>query len=88
MENFNLPPIRDPITRSGEPMSDVMQMWLGEFIQNLLSYLTSSGIFIPNVTSTDRDGVISPQNGMIIYNTTIGAPQIYQSGAWKTFTTV
>ena len=37
---------------------------------------------VPNMTTTARDTIGAPTNGMIIYNTTTGFPQIYDAGAW------
>lgn len=37
----------------------------------------------PELTTTQRDAVASPNEGMIIFNTTLGAYQIYQDAAWK-----
>lgn len=87
-QDFNTPPVYDPVTDDGSMLSDVMQIWLAEFVQNVSSYLSAFGIFIPQLTSSQRDSINSPQNGMMIYNTTIDSPQIFQSGIWKTFVTV
>lgn len=93
MEDFNTPPTYDPITKQvdgtpGDMMSDVFMIWLGEFYNTLIEYLTSNGIMLPPLSTTDRDGLKNVVNGTIIYNTTVDAPQIYQGGVWKTFTTV
>ena len=37
----------------------------------------------PNMTTTARDTVASPLNGMLIYNTTDGENQMYDGGAWQ-----
>lgn len=36
----------------------------------------------PKITTAERDNISSPENGMIIYNTTIDDLQIYKNGAW------
>ena len=87
MQDIDLPPIYDPVTVNGDLMSSSMQSWLGQFIQTLSEYLSSNGIFIPRITTLQRDLIKNPGN-MMIYNTTVEAPQIYQNGTWKTFTTV
>jgi hypothetical protein len=86
--SFDQPPIYDPITKNGDMPSDIMQSWLSNFYETLVSYLTSTGIFIPRINTFQRNSINTPQNGMIIYNIDLDAPQIYQSGVWKTFTTV
>lgn len=37
---------------------------------------------MPTYTTTDRDAIDNPQDGMIIYNSTIPAFQGRQAGAW------
>jgi hypothetical protein len=88
MEDFNQPPVYDPVTEDGKHMSDVYQIWIAEHVQTLIGYLTTLGIFMPRITTATRDSINTPTNGTIIYNTTVDAPQIYQGGIWKTFTTV
>lgn len=92
MEDFNTPPVYDIFTQkqdgtSGDMMSDLFMVWLGEFYNTIIQYLTSNGIMFPQLSTVDRDGLNNVINGTTIYNTTIDAPQIYQAGIWKTFTT-
>lgn len=39
---------------------------------------------LPNMTTTERDAIGTPANGMLIYNTTTGEFQYYDGGAWQT----
>uniref|UniRef100_UPI0019D337A8 hypothetical protein n=1 Tax=Brachyspira hyodysenteriae TaxID=159 RepID=UPI0019D337A8 len=41
----------------------------------------------PTVTTSQRDSIASPSNGMIVYNSTTGAMNQYIGGAWTTFAT-
>jgi hypothetical protein len=50
----------------------------------LFSGATNSGLTVNNLTTTQRDALVSPTNGTIIYNTTVGEFQIRQGGAWVT----
>lgn len=45
---------------------------------------TTGGFLPPSMTSTQRDAIVSPANGLIIYNTTTGKHQGY-NGAWNDF---
>jgi hypothetical protein len=38
---------------------------------------------VPNMTTTERDNIPTPLNGMLIYNTTTGEFQYYDGGAWQ-----
>lgn len=56
----------------------------GGVITGPVSFSGSTTTFrIPNLTTVERDALVSPQNGMIIYNTTTGTPQIYDGGVWN-----
>ena len=41
---------------------------------------------VDSMTTTERDA-LTPANGMVIYNSTTGALQLRQAGAWVTVTT-
>lgn len=86
--SFDEFPVRDPIVKKEGLLTDV---WLGSFsamYQTLIYYITENGITPPNLTTLQRDAITSPQNGQMIYNTTIDAPQFYQisSKSWRTYT--
>ena len=89
--DFDQFPLYDPIIKAGSnQFSDVWVSALATFLQTLISYLGSYGIVMPSITTAQRNSIQSPQNGQMIYNTDLvptPAPQIYQNGAWKTFTT-
>lgn len=81
-------PVYDSLVKSGtNKMADVWVDFMASFYMNLIGYLSQYGIFIPKLTTAQRDQIQSPQEGQMIYNTSTIAPQIYQAGAWKTFTT-
>lgn len=101
--DFDQFPTYDPLIKSGSnKMSDSWADFLSTFYMNLIGYLTQLGIFIPRVTTAQRDAIQNPQEGQMIYNTdaTPGPPrgaelQIWQVkvvgpnsvGAWRTITT-
>lgn len=47
---------------------------------------TTKGFLPPRMTSTERDAIASPAEGLTIYNTTIKSVQVYNGTAW--FSTV
>jgi hypothetical protein len=92
--DFDQFPLYDNLTKNGtDNMSDV---WIGSmstFFQNLVGYLTQNGIFIPQITTTERDNIQTPVYGQMIYNTTTNEYQGYiattpPAGSWKVFTLV
>lgn len=86
--DFDQFPLYDPLIKSGTlNMSDIWTDFMSTFYMNLIGYIGQNGIFVPQLTSSQRDAIKTPQAGQMIYNTSTNAPQIYQNGAWKTFTT-
>ncbi len=97
--DFDSPPLYDGILNTHNLyFSDI---WIGywtNFIQTLISYLTQFGIFLPQLTTAERNSITTPVEGQLIYNidATVGPPrtaeiQVWQVkagvGAWRTFTT-
>lgn len=92
--DIDFPPLYDKVTKAPEKeqikdmsyfMSDVYRDWLATFIQTLTTYLTSGGIFLPQLTTAQRNALQSPINGQMIYNTTIGSAQYFKAGVWTSF---
>ena len=48
---------------------------------------TTKTLRFPQMTTTQRDNIASPSNGMVVYNTTTGVMNQYIGGAWTTFAT-
>ena len=46
--------------------------------------VSASGILFPSLTTTERDAITSPANGLVIFNTSSNTLQIYISGVWGT----
>lgn len=73
----------DPLVRDrNDKMSDVWISNMSAFIETLQGYLSQFGIFVPQVTTEQRNTIQSPVNGQIIYNTSTNKFQGYENGAW------
>lgn len=80
-------PYYDPLVRNdlSFKMTDV---WIGQmsaFIETLNGYLSSFGMFMPQLTTEERDSIQSPVNGQLIYNTTLDSAQYFKAGTWMSF---
>jgi len=84
--DFESPPVYDAVTR--DKMSETWQAWHSTSWQTLTSYLSSFGMFLPPLTTAQRDSIQTPVDGQMIYNSTLGKAQLREAGAWKTFVTV
>jgi hypothetical protein len=86
--DFDLPPVYDPLTKQVNGKiywADMQRDWMATFVQTIITYLTSGGIFLPQLTTVQRDDLDSPQNGQMIYNTTLGTAQYFKAGVWTSF---
>lgn len=81
--SIDLPPINDAIVDDEGKLTAVWRDWFSTNIGTLITYITQFGIQLPPISSTERDSLISPKNGLVIQNGTTGEPQVYTSGAWK-----
>ena len=80
------PPVYDAIAQNGI-ISPVWQTWFATLIDTLTAYLSVYGIFIPQLTTTDRATIQAPQVGQLIYNTVTDSLQVYRSTGWENINT-
>ncbi len=72
------------IDLSGDRLfSDIWRGSLSTFMQSLQEYLTQNGIFIPKLTTDQRNLIQTPGNGQMIYNTTTNKFQGYENNVWQ-----
>lgn len=48
---------------------------------------TTKGLLFPRMTTTQRDAIASPPNGLLVYNSTTGAVNARAAGAWVALAT-
>ena len=48
---------------------------------------TTRGVLLPRMTTAERDAIASPATGLEIFNTTLGAKQVYNGAAWTSILT-
>jgi hypothetical protein len=88
--SFDEPPLYDAVvsTRSRLNFADIWVGYWSSFYQTLISYLSATGIFLPQLTQDEIDQLENLVNGQMIYNLTVDAPQFWQasSTSWRTFT--
>ena len=81
----NLPTFDKLIKPGTNHMSDVWTNSLATMVQTLQGFLSQNGVFLPVLTTAQRDQIDSPINGQMIYNSTTDKAQVRQAGAWVDF---
>ncbi len=84
--DFDQFPVYDPIVdQDSHNLSNIWVNSISTFYMNLIGYLSQNGIFLPQITTKERDEIDSPVNGQVIYNTTLGTAQYFKAGVWVSF---
>jgi len=79
LDNF---PTYDPITKNGDYLSGIWNDFLATHIESLREYLSQNGMFVPRLTTSQRDSLVNVVNGQVIYNTTLDKFQGREAGSW------
>lgn len=81
--NFDNFPVYDPVIKDGtNKLSNVWSDFMATFVQTLKSYLSQNGIFVPLMTTAQRDAMTNVTNGQMIYNTTTNKFQGRENNVW------
>lgn len=78
-DNF---PTYDPVIKDQVYLSNVWSDFMATFVESLREYLSQSGMFVPRLTTAQRDSLQNVINGQLIYNTSTNKFQGYENGAW------
>lgn len=78
-DNF---PTYDPLVKDQVYLSNIWSDFMATFIESLREYLSQNGIFVPRITTAERNALQNVINGQLIYNTSLEKFQGYENGAW------
>lgn len=75
---FPIPPYREPIYRSAEDMMlGIMNLKWVEFFEKF-----NERLFPQRMTTTEREAIVDPSDGMIVYDTTRHSLFVNENGSW------
>jgi hypothetical protein len=63
-------------------MSDIWISFMTTFAQTVSETISQFGLFVPQITTSQRDSLNSPLNGQVIYNTSTNKFQGRENGVW------
>jgi hypothetical protein len=79
-DNF---PTYDPLIKNQIYLSNLWSDFIATFVETLREYLSQNGIFIPRLTTAQRDALQNVINGQLIYNTTTNKFQGFENNSWQ-----
>ena len=80
--DFDSFPTYDPVIKDEIYLSNIWSDFMATFVESLQGYLSQNGIFVPRLTTVQRDELRNLVNGQLIYNTTLNKFQGYENSAW------
>lgn len=81
--NIQPPPLRSNIRGSDGLMSAAWNVWFNTLYEFIRTSISSNGLLAPSLTTSERDDISNPPNGLIIYNTTESSLQAYINDGWR-----
>ncbi len=84
-------PTYDPVIKDDIYLSNVWSDFIATFVETLQEYLTSDGIVVPNLLTSQRDVIQNPQEGQMIYVTDAKVSAMERTGQlqiWQVVTGV
>lgn len=63
-DNF---PTYDPVIKDNEYLSNIWSDFMATFVESLRGYLSQNGMFVPSLTTVQRDAILNPVEGQMIY---------------------
>jgi hypothetical protein len=86
MNDFDEFPLYDPLIKADTfKLSSVWLDSIATNYQTLITYLTSGGVFFPQLTQAQINVLENPLNGQNVYNSTTGKQQYYSNGSWISY---
>lgn len=68
--------------QNNSAVKNILNSWLSELSEHLKTFLGPDGLRAPQLTTAQRDNIISPPLGSLIYNTTTNKLQLYNNTGW------
>jgi hypothetical protein len=82
-DNF---PTYDPLVKDDVYLSNIWSDFIATFVESLQEYLSSNGMFVPSITLSQRNSILNPVEGQMIYvsdSNTPTLPRTAQLQIWQ-----
>lgn len=79
-DNF---PTYDPLVKDEVYLSNIWSDFMATFVESLREYLSQNGMFVPRITTDQRNALQNVINGQLIYNTSTNKFQGYENNSWQ-----
>jgi|SRR5215475_4400673 len=82
-DNF---PTYDPVIKDKVYLSNIWADFMATFVETLQGYLSQNGMFVPNLTTVERNAIQAPVEGQLIYLSdanTPNSPRTAQLQIWQ-----
>ena len=84
--NFDNFPTYDPVIKDDVYLSNIWSDFMATFVESLSEYLSEHGMFVPRLTTAERDAIQTPVEGQLIYvanSTVTTVPETAHLQIWQ-----
>lgn len=79
--DFDYFPTYDPLVKDQVYLSNVWGDFMATFVESLREYLSSGGVFVPNITKAQQAAIQAPVEGQLVYVSDSNSPTLPRTAA-------
>lgn len=82
--DLDQPPVDTQITNRDGFLLGRFRDWFSGLYLFITNYINGNGMYPPEFTTAERDGLTGMRPGQMIFNKEVGNPQVWDGSAWQT----